>query len=93
MGTLMMTHLQVYSMVLLYYVGPCPSTWRCVGSLTSAQKFNTHQPLIEVHIERLRCLLEKYKKKTLATLGGCVSVIKRGKPRTWLLLWECERTH
>jgi hypothetical protein len=38
--------------------------------------------------------LRRYKKKTVATLGGCVSKRSKSKPRTWLLLlWEGERAH
>ena len=47
------------------------------GGVLAAQhqpkKSNTYQPLIEVRIQRLRCLLRGNKKKTLATLGGWVS--------------------
>jgi hypothetical protein len=42
------------------------------GGMLTAQhqpkKSNTHQPLIEVRIQRLRCLLERYKGETVATL-------------------------
>jgi hypothetical protein len=46
------------------------------GGVLAAQhqlkKFNTYQPLIEVRIQRLRCLLERYKEENSSHFGGCV---------------------
>jgi hypothetical protein len=60
------------------------------GSMLAAQlklmKSNTYQPLIEVRIQWLRCLLERYiKEKTLSTFVA-VGETSKSKPRTWLLL-------
>jgi hypothetical protein len=35
------------------------------------KKSNTYQPLIEVRIQRLRCLLERYKGENPSHFGGC----------------------
>jgi hypothetical protein len=41
-----------------------------------------YQPLIEIRIQWLRSLLEKYiKEKTLATLGGCVRAREESQER------------
>jgi hypothetical protein len=47
------------------------------GGVLAAQhqpkKSNTYQPLIEVHIQWLRCLLERYKGENPSHFGGCVT--------------------
>jgi hypothetical protein len=51
------------------------------GGVLAAQhqfkKSNTYQPLIEVRIQRLRCLLERYKGENPSHFGGCVRGSKR----------------
>jgi hypothetical protein len=46
------------------------------GGVLAAQhqpnKSNTYQPLIEVRIQQLRCLLERYKGENPSHFGGCV---------------------
>ena len=54
-------------------LGQVPPYGGVLAAQHQPKKSNTYQPLIEVRIQRLRCLLRGNKKKTLATLGGCVS--------------------
>jgi hypothetical protein len=49
------------------------------------KKSNTYQLLIEVRIQRLRYLLERYKGENPSHFGGCDRE-QESKPGTWLLL-------
>jgi hypothetical protein len=70
------------------------------GGVLAAQhqlkKSNTYQPLIEVRIQRLRCLLERYKGENPSHFGGCVWQRAREKAKNMAAAvrgWENRLEH
>jgi hypothetical protein len=61
-------------------LGHVPPHEGVLSAQVEPKKSKTYQPLIEVRIQRLRCLLGRYKEKTLAALVAvCVIVSKQAK--------------
>jgi hypothetical protein len=53
------------------FLGHVPPHGGVLAAQHQPKKSNTYQPLIEVRIQRLRCLLERYKGENDSQFGGC----------------------
>jgi hypothetical protein len=60
-----------------YMLGHVPPHGGVLAAQHQPKKPNTYQPLIEVRIQRLRCLLERYKGENPSHFGGCVTESKK----------------
>jgi hypothetical protein len=72
---------------MLYLLGYVPPYGGMLEAQHQPRKFNTYQPLIEVCIQRLRCLLERYKGENRSHLVA-VCESKRARHERG---WYCER--
>jgi hypothetical protein len=56
---------------IIFLLGLIPPHGGVLAAQHQPKKSNTYQPLIEVRIQRLRCLLGRYKTENPSHFGGC----------------------